>query len=64
MARRYQRLHRRRRPQNRRYVVPAVLIVLLFTAIIWGIFGRDGDKSEDPNSPTDNKNMVNNVNST
>ena len=55
MVRRYQRLSRRRRPQSRRrYVVPVVLITFLLVAIIYGIWGKDGDKSEDPNETADN----------
>jgi lipoprotein-anchoring transpeptidase ErfK/SrfK len=59
MARRYQRLHRRRKPQNRRYVVPAVLIIFLGAAIIYSLWGKNGDNNEDPNETTDGTPVVN-----
>jgi lipoprotein-anchoring transpeptidase ErfK/SrfK len=59
MARRYQRLHRRRRPQNRRYIVPVVLIILLLGAIIYGIWGKGENKDQKSNDAADNKAAIN-----
>ncbi|MBN1805046.1 MAG: L,D-transpeptidase family protein [Sedimentisphaerales bacterium] len=59
MARRYQRLHRRRRPQNRKYVIPVVLIICLVIAVMYGIWGRNEDKDQDSNNTADNKAAVN-----
>lgn len=59
MARRYQRLHRRRKPQNRKYIVPVVLIVCLVAAIIYGIFGNGKDSNEEPNDISDRTTIVN-----